>query len=267
MKLSRILSRMSGVYEGLRILDFTQSIAGSMACMLLADFDAEVIKIDPPGGGALKDDPGALCWDRNKQRLTLNLNSQDGLRAARALLASADVAVFDGVPGELERMGLDGTTVCADNPALVHAWLPPYGTAGRWSQLPAEHDLLAAVTGAAHTQFSHDADQPIHLTTPLLSYNHAVTAASAISAALFERGRSGIGQAVTISGLHGASAALSGSAISAAAVMRLGAGSPRGGAPNYRLYECADRQWLFLATLFAQFFFKALEVDLCFGAE
>src|SRR5665647_1225002 len=110
---------MTEALQGTRIIDFTQGIAGPLACMLLADFGAEVIKVEPPGGDRLKDHPGYLCWNRNKQRLVLDLHRYEDLRVARQLLATADVAVFDWPPGEVERSGLDAVTLRAANPALL----------------------------------------------------------------------------------------------------------------------------------------------------
>ncbi len=249
---------MAGAFDGVRVLDFTQGIAGPMACMNLADHGAEVIKIEPPGGDRMKDHPGYITWNRNKQRLVLDLHRYEGLHAARALLATADAAVFDHRPGELERLGLDAGTVCAQHPALLHVWMPPHGTEGRWSQLPPDDALLAAVSGVAFMQYSY-ADQPIHLVTPQASYGHAITATTAMAAGLFERAQSGRGQALVVSGLHGVSAIESGGAIRAGEVFRMGSNSSRGGIPNYRLYECADRQWFFLGCLTPQFFLKALD--------
>src|SRR5436190_4977699 len=120
-------------YKGVRIADFSQGIAGPMAAMVLGDFEAEVVKVEPPGGDRMKDKPGYLAWNRNKQIVTLDLETPDGLAAAKALAAGADVAIFDAIPGVLERLELDGETLTAANPGLVHAWMPPFGTEGRWS--------------------------------------------------------------------------------------------------------------------------------------
>lgn len=253
---------MAGAFDGVRVLDFTKGIAGPMACMILADHGAEVVKVEPPGGDPLSNHPGYITWNRNKSLVTLDLVSYEGLRAARSLLATAGAAVFDHNPGELERLGLDSTTACAANPGLPHAWLPPYGQTGRWSQLPANDALLSAVTGVAFMQYSYE-DQPVQLVTPQLTYGHAMVAAAAIGAGLYERARSGRGQALVVSGLHGTSAVESGGAIRAGETFRLGSNSSRGGIPNYRLYQCADGEWFFLGTLTPQFFLKALEaIDL-----
>jgi crotonobetainyl-CoA:carnitine CoA-transferase CaiB-like acyl-CoA transferase len=250
---------MAGVYEGLRVLDFTQGTAGPMACGLIAQFDANVLKVEPPGGDRMCEHPGYIAWNCNKLRLVLDLESNAGLGEAKRLIARADVAVFDAPPGALERLGLDGPTLTREHPALLHAWLPMFGTGGRWADTVPVDSLLAAASCVSFAQASWE-DVPVHLVTPQVSYGHAITAAGAISAALFERQRSGLGQALVCSGVHGYSAVRSGGAIRAATMQRLGAGrGSRGGSPNYRLYQCGDGEWLFLATLTLPFFLKALE--------
>lgn len=252
-----ILAPMSA-YPGLRIADFTQGIAGPMATMLFADFEADVVKVEPPAGDRMKDHPGYLCWNRNKRRVVLDVHRYEGLQAARELIAGADVAVFDALPGELERLGLDAVTVCTANPQLVHAWLPPYGTEGRWSQLPPDDGLLTAASGCSSLQFSFGGT-PVHLVMPQVSYAHATIAANAIAAALLERARSGLGQALTVSGLHAVAAIEGGGAIKAGEVIRAAGRSSRGAVPHYRLYRCADGEWFFLGSLTAPFFIRALE--------
>jgi len=244
-------------YRGVRIADFSQGVAGPMAAMLLGDFEAEVVKVEPPSGDRLKDHPGYLAWNRNKQVATLDLESGEGRAAAHTLIAGADVAIFDHAPGRLEALGLDAASLAKTNSGLVHAWMPPYGTSGPWSQLPAHHSLLAGMTGTAFRQGAY-ADQPVHLVLPILWYAQGVMGAAAIGSALIERARSGLGQGVTISGLHGASEA------SGVARMLLAAplprGIPPGSNPRYRLYRCADGEWFFLGTLFTNFYRKAFEV-------
>ncbi|MFN0094724.1 MAG: CoA transferase, partial [Dehalococcoidia bacterium] len=179
-------------FDHLRIIDFSQGVGGPMATMLFADFGAEVIKVEPPTGDRMKDAPGYLCWNRGKARLSLDVRTFDGLKAAKELIASADVAVFDNPAGELERLGLDGATLAAAHPALIHAWLAPYAEHGRWTSLPTDELLLSAVTASAHLQHSFE-DQPVALITPQIGYAHATIAANAIAAALWERGQSGRG--------------------------------------------------------------------------
>jgi crotonobetainyl-CoA:carnitine CoA-transferase CaiB-like acyl-CoA transferase len=243
-------------YQGVRILDFSQGVAGPMAAMLLADFEAEVVKIEPPKGDRLKDQPGYLAFNRNKQVMRLDLDSPADLQRARDLIGLADVALFDHPPGELERLGLDAAALSAEHPSLIHVWAPPYGTLGDWSLLAPHHSLLTALSGVAFRQGAYS-DQPIHLILPLVCYGQAVTCAAAIGAALLERSKSGLGQAVTVSGLHGV-AEVTGP-VRVIESPPLPRGSPLGATPSYRLYQCGDGQWFFLGTLFANFYAKAIE--------
>jgi crotonobetainyl-CoA:carnitine CoA-transferase CaiB-like acyl-CoA transferase len=244
-------------FAGVRVLDFSGYFAAAMAAMHLGDFGAEVIKIDPNGDERGQSEPGYLAWNRNKQRLVLDLQRPSDLAAAKSLIADADVAIFDQAPGALASLGLDGETLTRAHPRLVHAWAPPYGETGRWSRLPPSHTLLSAITGIARRQPSY-AGSPVHLVTPQAFYAQANVLAGAIGAALFERAQSGLGQTVMVSGLHGASECVTGTVI-AGAVMPVLWGSPRGGAPSYRLYQCADGEFFFLGTLFANFYMRALD--------
>jgi len=245
-------------FSGIRIIDFSEGIAGPMATMLLGDLGAEIIKVEPPAGDRMKDHPGYLTWNRNKQVVTLDIHQFAGLSAARSLLATADVAVFDSAPGELERSGLDSATVRAANPALLHAWFPPYSPLGRWSQLPPNEAMLSALSGVSWLQASYE-ERPTYLVAPQVSYAHAMIGAGVLASALVERAKSGEGQSITVSGLHAVSAAEAGGTIHSADMVRMGGRGSRGGVPNYRLYECADGEWFFLGTLTPQFFLKALE--------
>ena len=245
-------------FQGHRILDFSQGVPGPMATMLLADFGAEVIKIESPSGDRMAGHPGYLTWNRNKQRLVLDVETYEGLSAARELLRTADVAVFDAKPGELERLGLDEVTVRAANKSLLHVWMPMFTPHGRWSQLAHDDSLLSAVNGCTDMQFSYG-DVPVHFIAPMVSYHYAYIAATAIAASLYERGNSGEGQGLQISGLDALAASQSGGAIEAANLIRMGGNGTRGGIANYRLYECGDGRWIFLGALTPKFFIQALE--------
>jgi crotonobetainyl-CoA:carnitine CoA-transferase CaiB-like acyl-CoA transferase len=250
-------------FAGVRVLDFSANFVGAMAAMHLADFGAEVIRIDPTDEERGKAQPGWLAWNRGKGRLVLDLQKHDDLAAAKALIAGADVAIFDAPPGALAPQGLDGETLTAAHPRLIHAWAPPYGERGAYSGLPMSHTLLTAMTSIARRQPSYSGS-PIHLITPQAYYGQANCLAAAIGAALLERGQSGLGQTVTVTGLHGASQVTTQTVIAGAPTPPIW-GTPRGGAPSYRLYECADGQFFFLGTLFANFYLRALEVTEVLG--
>ncbi|MEP6870685.1 MAG: CoA transferase [Anaerolineaceae bacterium] len=246
-------------FGGLRVLDFSEGISGPMAAMLIGDFGAEVVKIEGAARDRLAEHPGYLCWNRNKKRLKLDLSSFEGLHAARELLRTADLAIFDSSPGKLERLGLDATTLLAANPSLVHAWLPPYSVAGRWSQLPPDSMLLSAISAVASQQSSYE-DRPVSLETPQLAYSQAMDAAGAIGSALVNRARTGRGEALVVSGLHAVAAVTCGTQTRFGDVIAPARRGSRGGLVNYRLYQCSDGEWLFLGTLTPAFFFRAIDV-------
>ncbi len=243
-------------FDGIRILDCSQGLSGPMAAMLLADFGAEVLKIEPPGGDRARDIPGYVAWNRNKYRLTLDLADPEARHRFDTLLAGTDVVVFDHGPSDLAALGLEAATLTAANPRLIHLWVPPYGTSGAWSDLPAHHASLTGLSGAAFRQGSY-ADQPIWYVAPLVQYAQATLAAGATGAALLERSASCLGQAVVVSGLH--AMAETGCPLSALGGEPRGGGHPLGGGASYRLYQCGDGKWLFLGTLFSHFFAHAVE--------
>lgn len=242
-------------FQGLRVLDASQGLAGPMAAMLLTDFGAQTLKIEGPAGDRAKDTPGYQMWNRGKARLSLDIEAEPDRERLDALLAGADVVIFDRPPGELEALGLDGQSLTTLYPRLVHLWVPPFGTSGKWSDLPAHHGMLTGMTGTAFRQGSYH-DQPVWHVTPLVHYGQATMAAGAVSAALLERTRSGRGQAVVVSGLHAMSEVSGPISLMDAPGMQ---GHPLGGSASYRLYECGDGEWLFLGTLFPHFFERAID--------
>jgi crotonobetainyl-CoA:carnitine CoA-transferase CaiB-like acyl-CoA transferase len=251
-------------FDGIRVLDCSQGLSGPMAAMLLADFGAEVLKLEPPEGDRAKTQPGYIAWNRNKHRLALDLADPDGRARFDGMLAGADVAVFDHGPSELARLGLEAAALTAANPRLIHLWVPPYGTTGAWSDLAAHHGGLTGLSGAAFRQGSY-ADQPIWHVAPLVQYAQATLAAAATGAALLERWSSGLGQAVVVSGLH--AMAETACPLSALGGDARSGGHPLGGGASYRLYQCGDGKWLFLGTLFSHFFANALKALDLAGAD
>ena len=183
-------------YEGLKVLDCSQGRVGPMAAMLFADFGAEVLKVEPPGGDRAKASPGYQMWNRGKRTLTLDI-AGEGRERLEPLLAGADLAIFDQSPTHMRSLGL--MDAAERHPRLVRLWAPPYGTTGDWSELEAHHGMLQALSGAAYRQSAY-ADQPVYLVMPVLHYQQATLAATAAGAALFQRSKTGLGQAVTVSG-------------------------------------------------------------------
>jgi formyl-CoA transferase len=125
--------------EGIRVIELGQLIAGPFAGKFFAEFGAEVIKVEPPGGGdplrqwRTLHDGTSLWWyvqNRNKKSVTLNLREPDGQAVARKLIATADVLIENFRPGTLEKWGLGYEALSADNPGLVMLRLSGFGQTG-----------------------------------------------------------------------------------------------------------------------------------------
>ena len=140
-----------GPDRDLRVLDVSTGPAGAISAMLLADYGADVVKLEPPRKGPVPVDPGWLCWDRNKVLTAVDPADRQGRRELRRLLAATDVAVFDRTPGDLAADGWDGASLTIAFPNLIHAWLPPYGTGGQQSERPVTRFSWPRPPGCATT--------------------------------------------------------------------------------------------------------------------
>jgi crotonobetainyl-CoA:carnitine CoA-transferase CaiB-like acyl-CoA transferase len=243
-------------FEDLRVVEVCTGLPGATAAMYLGDFGASVLKVVRPGSH--QESPGGLCWDRNKQIIELDfISSGDDRTETRRLLAAADVAITDFVPGNAEDCGLDGGTLLGRNGSLIYAWLPPHGVAGRWSQLPDDELLLDAVSSVADAHAAIE-DVPVFPVTPAICYGHGALAAAAIAAALVDRQETGAGRIMAVSGLHGLAAMNCALLAEAPGVMRFTSKGGKGAA-NVRMYQAGDGNWFQLFALTPKFFFKALE--------
>src|SRR5215467_8277342 len=121
-------SPTNGALAGLRVVDLTQVMAGPFCTMLLADFGADVIKVEPPGGDSTRTMPGAIGTDspsfnavnRGKRSTVINLKTPEGVAVLRTLAASADVLVENYRPGVMESLGLGYPALAAINPRLIY---------------------------------------------------------------------------------------------------------------------------------------------------
>jgi crotonobetainyl-CoA:carnitine CoA-transferase CaiB-like acyl-CoA transferase len=143
---------MAGVFDGLRVLDLSSGIAGPMTTMLLADNGALVTRIESPHGESLGGQSGSRVWNRGKRSALLDLRTDAGLAAFRALAASADVVVESFSPGTSNRLGIDHATLASSNPGLITCSITAYGRLGRDRDRPGYDALVAARTGLFYDQ-------------------------------------------------------------------------------------------------------------------
>src|ERR1044072_8953225 len=153
-------ARARGPLDGIRVLDLSRLVAGNMVSLQLADFGADVVKVEPPAGGPLRArrDAGlALHWKtyaRNKRSLVLNLRHDSAKDALMRLVASADVFIENNRPGTLEEMGLGPDVLHATNAGLIIVRVSGFGQTGPYAPLPGFGTLVEAMSGfAARTGF------------------------------------------------------------------------------------------------------------------
>lgn len=199
---------MTGPLKGIRIIDLTAMISGPLATMMLADQGAEVIKIENPTGGDFtrsaanrQGDVSAsfLNNNRNKKSVALNLKEPEGRDALLKLVATADVFVQNFRPGVIEKMGLGEDELRKVTPNLIMVSISGFGDTGPYSQRPVYDPLIQGLSGLATVQAGADGRRPQLVRTILPDKLTGVTAAQAITAALFARERTGESQHVRLS--------------------------------------------------------------------
>ncbi len=241
--------------DGIRVIDMATVIAAPGAARYLADFGADVVKVEPPGGDGTRrlgwTDPRdgvSYMWKlvaRGKRVAVLDLKTDQGLADMRRLLHDADVLVENLRPGALERLGLDPAELLADNPGLVVLRVSGFGQTGPYAQRPGFATMAEAMSGFAAINGEPDGaplPPPIALTDEVT----ALVGAFAVLVALRHRDRTGEGQVIDVN-LLDTMLALMGPLHSAWAHLgyeqpRLGSGIPysvpRG------TYRCADGRWV-----------------------
>lgn len=196
---------MPQVFEGITVLDFTQGRPGGVATMVMSDFGAEVIKIEPPGGEKFRDAPGSIQWNRGKKSVVLDLKTADGRDNARALARASDVVVESFRPGVAKRLGIDYETLRAGNPGLVYATLTGFGSQGGYANYKGYDALVAAKSGRM-MMFSgqHPREGPNYVVVQGVCHAAATALIRGITAALYVREKTGRGQRVETSMLKAA---------------------------------------------------------------
>ena len=263
---------MNVALDGLRILDLTRLLPGAFCTQLLADYGADVLKIEQPGLGdynrqfapiAKRESGSFLLLNRNKRSLTLNLKTEEGRIIFRKLVQEADVIVEGFRPGVMERLGLGYETLQGVNPRVVYCAISGFGQDGPYA-LASGHDLNYMGIAGALPLFGTPDTGPI---VPGLSIadvgGGSLMAAFGILTALAARGRTGKGQLVDISMTDGLVAWLCYHAadyLFAGVEPRGGVQPFLGGAPCYNVYRCGDGLYLTLGIIEEHFWHRFCEL-------
>lgn len=197
-----------GPLDGIRIIDFTTMIAGPYATMILADQGADVIKVEAPersdhvrrAGYSQREFSAAfLNNNRNKRSFCLDVKATAGRDLLLRLVATADVFVQNFRPGVMQRLRIDYEDLRAVNPRLIYVSMSGWGESGPYAHKPVYDPIIQALSGLASVQGGSDEARPRLIRTIVPDKVTGITAAQAISAALFARERSGEGQHVRLS--------------------------------------------------------------------
>ena len=237
--------------DGLLIVDFTRVVAGPACTQTMADFGAEVIKIENPDGGddtrhyehaEIGGESAAyLSLNRNKRSVALDLTVPEAREIARELISRADVVVENFSSGVMERFGLDYASVAPTNPKLVYCSISAYGRKGPFASRPGFDPITQAESGFMSLNGFPDGP-PVRTGPPIVDLATGMSACNAILMALIARDRFGRGQhvqvalfdmAMAMTGFYGMAYLISGKNPG-----RFG-NSPNG-SPTVGIYEASD---------------------------
>ena len=257
--------------DGIRILDLSRLLPGPYCTMLLADFGAEVIKIEEPGRGdyARSFPPflkGFGYWhlqlNRNKKSIVLDLKSKEGRENFLALVRTADVVVESFRPGVLEKLGIDYATAKTINPRIIYCSLTGYGKNGPLAH-QADHDI-GYVSLAGITAMSGEAGgRPAIPGVLMADMNASMAAGMAIMIALHHAQRTGEGQEIDISLYNVAMTLMPGAAslyFGSGFVAERGNNWLTGKNPNYNIYATKDGRYLSAGCLEKKFWTNLCQV-------
>ena len=193
--------------EGVRVIDMSTVLMGPFATQILGDYGADVIKIEPPTGDVMRTGgpmrhPGMgavyLQVNRNKRSVVLDVKKPAARQAMLKLCENADIFVHNIRPAAMRRLKLGARDVHAVNPRIVYVNLMGYGENGPYAGRPAYDDLIQGITGIPWLIGSIGGGEPRYVPLTIADRIVGLTAAHVMLAALFERNRTGRGEAIEL---------------------------------------------------------------------
>ena len=211
---------MAGPLDGVRVIEFTEIIAGPVSGVMLSDLGADVIKIEPPWGDPWRDGGGPfaehesrafIAVNRGKRSIQLDLTKSDGRAAAHRLVEKADIVVTNHRPDVPAKLGIDYDTLSSINPRIIYAEASAYGLKGPYAGGPGYDVLAQAFSGIIQSEGIMWRGVPRMIrTTPFVDFTTGYAIVQSVCAALYHREKSGRGQKIGTSLLANAMTTLSG---------------------------------------------------------
>lgn len=201
---------MSGPLSGVTVLDISTVVAGPLATMHLADQGANVIKVEPPGGDINRrsrqkvSENGQfsalfISTNHGKRSIALDLKNPDAMAVFRKLLLKADVLVQNFRPGTTEKLGIGWEDVRKINPRTIYVSITGVGDGGPYVRKRIYDPMIQALSGMADIQSEQTTRRPQMIRTILADKTTSIFAAQAITAALYAREKTGVGQHIKLS--------------------------------------------------------------------
>jgi crotonobetainyl-CoA:carnitine CoA-transferase CaiB-like acyl-CoA transferase len=233
----------SGPLQGVRVVDFCSFIAGTYGAMVLADFGAEVVKVEPLTGDLARawgpflrgESRWFQGWNHSKRGIAVDLTTDAGRQVVYRLIERADVVVENFRPGITDKLKIDYATVSRINPRIIYCSSTAFGDRGPFRLRPGYDPVLQAIGGAAHGNLRVAGKIGIN-SVAVSDYQAAMLASTGVLAALYHREKTGEGQYLATSLLHAVMSVQSHHYCKALECEEEG---PVGICP-YRLFETAD---------------------------
>ncbi len=198
---------MTSALEGVKVLDFTQMMNGPFGAMLLADFGADVIKVEPPEGDTFRhtgetflggDAVYFLTMNRNKRSIVLDLTTPEGRAAAHEMVKHVDIVLENFRPGVAERLGIDYETLAPLNPRMIYCSTSAFGRVGPDAVRPGMDPVVQAMSGIMQLT-GDERTGPLKTGMPYCDLITPLLSTIGVLSALQARNRIGVGQRIELS--------------------------------------------------------------------
>lgn len=203
---------MAGPLDGIRVVEFSEIIAGPVSGMLLSDLGADVIKVEPPWGDPWRSSPtrvgppeaketrGFIAVNRGKRSIRIDLTKSDGVKVVHRLVGQADVVITNHRPDVPAKLGIDYETLSGIKPDLVYCEITAFGRLGPESSKPGYDLIMQARTGLMATNGMIENGVPrVIRGSPPTDFATAYAVVQGVLAGLFHRERTGRGQKIETS--------------------------------------------------------------------